>query len=320
MEISTIQDDNGLDGTHRELKRAPSAFASMSPYAALLITVGLVAAGAVACTAQSPSSAPDTVSGPMLVNTYSMDAQVDDATPDAQGSLSPKAYVGSPLCNAARWRGCYPDDLAPAKPSDCAMGSDGGTDDATAGSDNGLLACRVQPAHGDAGVQPGCASAGMSTDDGLCSDSADCAPGYECIARGVCRRYCCAGECASQDQFCDIQWMAGGNATRVPVCMPIRACALLPNAPDTCGRSESCAVVRDNGTAGCVANGGRQAGEECDTGHCARGLVCLGTPGARRCYILCRTAPGGTECASTPKQTCMGGLPLFPSPGVGICE
>jgi hypothetical protein len=239
--------------------------------------------------------------------------------PDA--SLKPaRPNVGSPLCNASRSFGCYPDDPTTANAQECGLAPDGGVYDASGGYDNIQLACRVAPAHRDAGPHPACAPAGTATDGMSCSASDDCEAGYECISDGTCRRYCCAGDCANRDQFCDIQQMSGSTAN-VPVCMPIHSCGLLDQLDaGSCPRSQTCAVVRDNGATSCVDPGPRRAGAECDTDQCARGLVCLGTSGDRHCYVLCHTALGATECASTTKQMCMGGLPLFPVPGLGICE
>jgi hypothetical protein len=97
--------------------------------------------------------------------------------------------------------------------------------------------------------------------------------------------------------------------------MPVQECTLLEILQ--CPAAETCAVVRDDGTTSCVAIGSALAGQSCETDHCAGGLVCLGTPGTRSCYVLCHT--GSTkECAGPEK--CQGGLPLFPDPGVGICQ
>jgi hypothetical protein len=292
----------------------------MSPRAFFLILLGVaVPVIAVGCTVQSdsPNAGPTTV-----VMSPAVDASVDDASPDVPTGAASKPNIGSPLCNAARWKGCYPDDPSTANAKDCSLAPDGGVDDASGGYGNAQLACRVQRAHGDAGVQPACTPSGSATDGDYCGDPSDCAPGFECVGSGVCRHYCCAGDCASRNEFCDIQPMASDLATKVPVCLPIHSCSLLnqSSTPDLCPTGETCAVVRDNGATSCVAAGKRQAGDECDTGHCARSLVCLGTAGDRRCYTLCHTAPGANDCASTPKQMCKGGLPLFPVPGIGICE
>jgi hypothetical protein len=245
----------------------------------------------------------------------------DSGVPLDAAVRAARPNVGSPLCNASRSFGCYPDDPSTANAKECGLAPDGGAYDAAGGYDNIQLACRVVPAHRDAGPAPSCSPAGAGTDGASCGASAECAAGYECTSEGTCRRYCCAGDCANQDEFCDIQQMSSSNAN-IPVCMPIQSCGLLDQRRDagSCPGGQTCAVVRDNGATSCVDLGPRRAGAECDTDHCARGLVCLGTSGDRHCYVLCHTALGTTECAATSKQICKGGLPLFPVPGIGICE
>jgi hypothetical protein len=230
--------------------------------------------------------------------------------------------VGSPLCNASVWMGCYPDNGKSARASDCNVSPDVRTYDGGGfGYDNAQAACHVQRANNDAGVQPVCTPSGAGTDGMACSQPTDCAPGYECVLDGRCQPYCCKGECAHSNLFCDIQPIAADTALKVPVCMPIQSCGLLDSDGGSCPTGETCAVVRaDTGATSCVAIGPRQAGEDCNTANCARGLTCLGAPGGKTCYILCHTGPRAAECASTPKQTCKGGIPLFPVPGVGICE
>jgi hypothetical protein len=120
------------------------------------------------------------------------------------------------------------------------------------------------------------------------------------------------------DQFCDIQPTTQASGVEVPVCMPIHpasGCTLLD--PTACPATETCAVVRDDGSTSCVAIGGAKAKEQCDTQHCAANLVCLGTPGSRTCFQLCLTA---TAEGCSANQQCQGGLPLFPDPTYGICQ
>jgi hypothetical protein len=167
-------------------------------------------------------------------------------------------------------------------------------------------------------VAPACIPAGLGIDGTLCDTPSDCAPGYECVGTDhkACRHYCCAGSAQAclLNQFCDIQQTVQTPSLNVPVCMPlIQPCGLVPN---TCLGQYTCAVVRDDGTKSCVAVGMATVGESCDTQHCASGLVCLGTAGARTCFALCTMRPG--QCP--PPQTCKGGPPLFVDPGVGICE
>jgi hypothetical protein len=236
----------------------------------------------------------------------------------------PPATQGSPLCNY-RGYSCYPDDALTAK--DCGLAPDGGVYEGGAGYDNVQLACRLQASTPNAtsgGVTPTCAAAGTAGDGSWCKSSSECAPTYDCVGAGTCQRYCCSGnvECVS-DQFCDIQPTIAASGLKIPVCMPVHpagGCTLLDST--TCPATETCAVVRDDGSTSCIGVGLKKAGEECDTDHCGEGLVCLGTPGERRCYQLCHTANTATvsECSAASQTACKGGLPLFPDPSVGVCQ
>jgi hypothetical protein len=288
--------------------------------AAALTGLSLIAFGC------SSASSPPEDGGPELPP-LSADADLDDGgtMPDVQARVT-KPAQGSPLCNASHWMGCYPDDSKSANAQDCNLAPDGGRYNPMAGYDNAQLGCHVARAPGDVGVAPICTPAGAGTDGMPCSDGTDCAPTFECVADGTCRRYCCGGQCpsptgsqsANSGSFCDIQTTAD-SALKVPVCIPLRHCNLLDTTGSgTCPTGTTCAVVRDNGATSCVATGPRQAGDGCDTDHCARGLTCLGNLGDRMCFALCHTASRNSECP--PGQSCTGGLPLFPIPDVGICK
>ncbi len=255
-----------------------------------------------------------------------------DAAVDA-GAVTP--YQGNPLCNASRATGCYPDDpITPMTAAACSA-------DAGSGDSGAALACHVEPMAGTVGAV--CLAAGSGYDDDPCSGPTDCASGFECVVRtgtaSRCRPYCCSGQsrCAADDdgggagEFCDIQATdpgPGGTSTKVPVCMPIHKCSLSTQVTAAsgaypCGPDDTCAVVRDDGATSCVAVGTAMVGDPCDEDHCAAGLVCLGTPGARLCYQLCTTPTSSLAplMACPPAQTCKGGLPLFPDTNdVGICE
>ena len=293
----------------------------MKSRAVLLVTAGLTLLG-VCSLGGTPGCSSEVDAANASVSTIVMPSggQGDDAggASEAGANGVPASQVaGSPLCNASTWMGCYPDDQHVARDRDCNQG--GGGADASSALENAPLACRVQPPSAGGAAAPVCVPAGSATDGMTCHGPADCAAGYECIGSGVCRRYCCAGDCSSQNEFCDIQVMAADSSTKVPVCMPVDSCGLLDQPSDAgpCPTNETCSVVSDNGTRSCVATGSGQAGDPCDTADCEAGLVCLGSAGARRCYVLCHTM-GSPECGH--KQTCKGGLPLFLVPGVGICE
>jgi len=220
-----------------------------------------------------------------------------------------------PLCATCPGGG-LPD--APAPASACGIAPDGGRYDPDAGLGGALVACHVAPG---STVNTTCTPSGPGRDGQSCSTGSDCAAGFECTAAGTCRHYCCEGDVAcGANSFCDIQPVAGAPSTDVPVCMPIDrpGCALLD--PQACEPDETCAVIRADGTTGCVAVGSAKAGESCETEHCARDLVCLGFGATlRRCYELCLTESGnGAQCPQN--LVCISTLPLFQDPRVGICQ
>jgi hypothetical protein len=316
---------NSVDSTARVTARIALGFGVDSVVAMVAMT-----ACAVSLTACSISFIADNASGPSgsdVVNPRDAgpnDATVDSGAPEAAAAdgTAASTYQGNPLCKASRLLGCYPDDtLSPMTANTC--GPIAGLNDSGA-----MLACHVEP--GAQGPHAVCLPAGTGRSGSACAAPTDCASGFECVGGGpmnVCRPYCCGGQdrCASDDagtgEFCDIQ-SAVPSQTSVPVCMPVRPCTLLNDADaahaDCMHRSETCSVVSDDGVTSCVSVGPVPVGGGCDTDHCAADLVCLGTPGQRRCYQLCLTMGGTSDCPST--QTCKGGLPLFPDPRVGICQ
>jgi len=298
----------------------------MTPRTLLLVTFALAAPAAAAvvvgCNVSAIST--DDVSGhPTVDAAYDPGMADGGAGSDGGTNTDPASnHIGSPLCNVSH-TSCNPDVLTTAQ--DCLLAPDGGPYSSTGGYDNAPLACHVPPSSGaavDAG-SPVCTPAGTGADGARCSTSTDCAPRYECVGagtEGTCRRYCCSGnvECGTSE-FCDIQPMAVASTTDVPVCIPISpdgGCRLLDDA--SCPSHETCAVVREDGSTSCVAVGAAKVGDPCDEEHCGPDLVCLGTPGNRRCYQLCHTADPAAACSAT--QTCKGGLPLFPDSSVGICQ
>lgn len=309
----------------------------MSPFARVLASSSLLAisaAFAAACSGASEDHTPE--AGLTVVTAYSPDAS-DAGTPEAtvgvEAALAAALpYQGNPLCNASRSTGCcYPDDPVNAQAcaqTACQTAPDGGT--AAAGSGAYIdvaLGCHVVPAGpspdasaGSATITPACLPGGRGLDGFPCTDPGDCAPSYECVGvTGSCQHYCCDGnDSCGGLQFCDIQHTFLSPQTSVPVCMPIQPCVLLDSL--SCPFTETCAVVRDDGSRSCVAVGDAGAGQSCETSHCARGLLCLGAPGARSCYALCHTAVTPTLNGCAPGEKCQGGLPLFPDPDVGICQ
>lgn len=228
-------------------------------------------------------------------------AYTDDTSPPAQ-------FRGSPLCQVTT--GCMPDDETPS----CENHVENGADAATA-----ELKCRIQV--GKSECVSGMDRAGV---DGVaCERGTECAPGFECVDSdrgGVCRRYCCsANSCSEQvsmsggPTFCDIQRMVDDSSHLAPVCMPLKKCKLLHDGD--CSTNETCGIVTDKGESGCVPTGNAAVGAPCDDEHCKEQLTCLGSPGDKRCFKVCRT--NGTDCGST--ETCTTNA-LFQNPAFGVCQ
>ncbi|HEY5242868.1 MAG TPA: hypothetical protein VIJ22_15420 [Polyangiaceae bacterium] len=300
----------------------------MSPRLAIFASLTLAILGpAAACNVATSVSASD-VMVPHPVGVDGGDAGASSS--DAGGELQNAAPTleGSPLCNTPLTGGsCYPDDPTTAKA--CGVAPDGGTYSASGGYDNAALSCRVVATTPDAtgtAQAPACAPAGNAGEGSWCKSSNECQAGFDCVGSGTCQHYCCSGnaECGPElpvavaDEFCDIQATTQATGVEIPVCMPIHpvgGCQLLD--ANACAETETCSVVRDDGSTSCVAIGGAKAGQLCEKDHCAASLVCLGTVGARTCYQLCETSTA-RECSTT--QQCKGGLPLFPDPTIGVCQ
>jgi hypothetical protein len=234
---------------------------------------------------------------------------------DDASTRAPIAFRGNPLCRVGE-DDCMPDD-------DGSRLSSGAEACATADDDSGdpgpAYGCRVTKESGE--LAPTCSEAFREGTDGAsCAGGDECAPGFDCVdgdSGGVCRRYCCVGTCNGHvaqnggNTFCDLQRLTD-TSQRAPVCMPIKSCVLLE--PGGCSDTETCAVVTQGGETGCVAIGPRQVGQTCDEAQCAAGLTCLGQPGNRKCYELCKV---GTACKSS--GTCMTSS-TFADPQFGVCQ
>lgn len=229
---------------------------------------------------------------PEDIPTGSVPVFADATAADAAAKVP---YRGSPLCHATK-DSCWPDDGA----SQC-----GGSPPPAA--DAGTSKDGAPPAYGDSCrvtlSGPTCTSAGATKDGATCTTASDCSAGADCVLRadgmGQCRRYCCGGTCANVGSpsggatFCDVVQLAEEASVKVPVCMPVKACKLLTTGQ--CETGETCAVASEDGVTSCVPTGSAQVDEACDETHCATGLTCLGKPGARRCFQLCRV---GGACGS----------------------
>lgn len=229
------------------------------------------------------------------------------------GAWKGATYRGSPLCRIGEGS-CLPDGDDKSTGLLCGDDADGGAPDGGATGQG----CRV--AEGTSGAPiPQCASVGDGADGASCQSGADCKAGFDCVEGergGQCRRYCCLGSCKGQASqnggatFCDVR-KAMGSMLALPVCMPVKTCKLLSGG--VCGDLETCAIVDSDGTAGCVPAGSARAGESCDAEHCAKGLTCVGSPGARRCLQLCeidKPCIGGLECKSAA---------FINDPKIGVC-
>jgi hypothetical protein len=280
--------------------------------------VGLVLVGAIlgACSSSAETSSAQRTTGPEAYDDESdagPAAPLSDAGSPADAlAPKPQATIGSPLC-AADKNTCFPDDefagSGKRRGGYTCSGAEGD------GGDAAPQTCRVVKG----GVQPACVTAGTGREEARCKVGSDCAAGFECVAPGVCRRYCCAGSCDSGNAtidsgrtFCNLE-PQHESQDFVPVCSPVKACQPL-EAKGGCDSGFTCAISGSSG-ASCVAIGKAQVGEACEKDHCGAGLTCLGSWGSRKCYQLCRV--GGTDC--TGGRACKSSSALS-FEGLGVCE
>jgi hypothetical protein len=238
-------------------------------------------------------------------------------------TIAPTAYRGNPLCHLSA-DACMPDDDGSRVTTGTVECTAKVAPDASLGADPSL-ACRIARDVKTGAIAPSCPPgkyAGLGTDGASCDVGDDCAAGYDCIVgdKGTksCRHYCCAGTCkghASQNgaaTFCDVQPLGDVNQ-KAPVCMPLKRCKLLGTGE--CSSNESCAIVTESGDTGCVGVGQQQVGDPCDEDHCAAKLTCLGQPGSRKCYKLCKMT--ASDCETS--QICATST-VFKDPTFGICQ
>lgn len=286
---------------------------------AFLALGACAAAGCSAMTTSADSEAPATPlqdqgssgGGPQVPSE-------DAATP----KVSP--YRGNPLCHADS-SSCMPDDDGYRRSvtnAECATAPPDAGDAGTA-AEFASKGCRIaRLASGS--IAPKCfALAAPSGGDGTsCEIGEDCAPGLDCVAGATgtksCRHYCCGGTCKGNlsngsATFCDVQSLVD-VPQKAPVCMPLKRCNKLLGTGE-CAANESCTVVTEGGDTGCVAVGDKQVGESCDESHCAAKLTCLGQPGARKCFKLCKVS--ASDCPSV--QTCVTSA-AFKDVDFGICQ
>lgn len=294
------------------------------PSKIVLATLALGASVALAagCSTQTSTETAGADPVPSLNDDRSANPPASAPSHDA-AAIAPAVYRGNPLCHLSPLK-CMPDDdgaRVTAGAVECTVKA---APDAGAGADPSL-ACRIARDASTGLVAPECPPgkyAGQGTDGASCDIGNDCAAGYDCVVgeKGTksCRHYCCAGTCkghASQNggaTFCDVQALSDVNQ-KAPVCMPLKRCKLLGTGE--CAANESCAIVTESGDTGCVAIGDRQVGASCDDDHCAAKLTCLGQPGSRKCYKLCKMT--ASDCESS--QICATST-VFKDPTFGICQ
>jgi hypothetical protein len=272
---------------------------SFRSIAALLATAAL-------CTAACGESSAELFAGDNSpsVQDDGADAGLRTSLAEDSAAAPVNAYRGNPLCRVMPTT-CMPDEDGyknDLKSAECTPQiGDGGADAAVA-----TVACRVTRAD-DGLVAPACLTATRT--------------GFDCVEGekgSACRRYCCLGTCSGQTSqnggatFCDVQKLVDANQ-KAPVCVPLKRCKLL--VPGECEANETCGVVDENGDTGCVGIGPAQVGQDCDETHCATALTCLGQPGNRKCYQLCKV--GSTTCASG--QVCKTSA-LFKDMSFGVCH
>lgn len=281
---------------------------SSIPLHRFVLLVATVALGAVACSNSEDASLfegrNDGTSGG---TNPTGPEEPPPPTPITSDGGPPKSqYKWNPLCHLEQNPVCVPDDDGRST----ALGPK-----CTTGDDHGCRLARNMTALG-----PAC---GPTTEKGLdgvaCQTGADCARGFDCVegTKGnVCRRYCCAGSCGTNtsqnggDTFCDVQKLVDPMA-KGPVCMPLKRCTLLKAGE--CADNETCATVGE-GRTGCVAKGEAGIGKSCDEQHCAAELTCIGVPGSRKCYQLCKVSASG--CPSN--QMCKTSA-AFSDSSFGVC-
>jgi hypothetical protein len=186
---------------------------SISLLAALIAPIAIAAgAGASGCASVESASlgTQDTTAqpGPSESDVDAADASTGISVSMDAGAKNTSRYTGSPLCHADSTT-CFPDGVSVGDAGAVTCGPSSGTPDASPTSvDSAMTACRVRDL-GMGGV-PGCTGAGPAAEGASCKTGAECAAGLDCVGDGnggVCRQYCCAGDCSGKSgtkTFCDI--------------------------------------------------------------------------------------------------------------------
>lgn len=287
-----------------------------------VLALGAGAAVAGGCANQTSSSFAESQPGAPLDDQGPNGGSSTPPAVDASFTAPPALFRGNPLCKVTDQ--CMPDDEGFRRTSGMLTCIPQLTDagDAAAAGERSPDACRI--ARDDTTIASLCieGGAGPGTDGASCEAGNDCAAGYDCVAgeKGTkaCRHYCCTGSCKGHSSqnggatFCDVQPLVDVNQ-KAPVCMPLKRCTLLENGE--CNANESCSVVTETGETGCVTVGDKQVGASCDEDHCAAKLTCLGQPGSRKCFKLCKV--NASDCG--PSLVCTTST-VFKDPAFGICQ
>jgi hypothetical protein len=143
-----------------------------------------------------------------------------------------------------------------------------------------------------------------------------------------CLEYCCQGndscstgfycsEEIARDYLADHPSASPSELRKVPVCVAAKGCDPLDpeQGANKCETGLSCAIVRSDGTTGCVAlpKDAAKLGASCKEVPCAQGYVCA--KAANTCMQLCHVASTTGECEG---GVCQGGSTNLPA-GFGIC-
>jgi hypothetical protein len=160
-----------------------------------------------------------------------------------------------------------------------------------------------------------CGVIGSAQNGEPCLSTHDCAAGFACVSKGVCRPYCCASsEACAPASYCAATPLAAADAPQasppqIPVCVPAEPCTLLDDK--TCAKAgQTCTIVRTDGTTSCIDPGPGKEDEACP---CAAGYFC--SAAQNKCLRLCRTKMP-SDCKAG--WQCMGGSKPYPA-GYGVC-
>jgi hypothetical protein len=166
-----------------------------------------------------------------------------------------------------------------------------------------------------------CVPSGLGADGSPCASVRDCAAGFACVGEqtGQCRHYCCSAtaQCDGPGTFCAERTLLDGTSNtplQVPVCTPGESCGLLEPYPCSapgcsCPSPTACAIVRGDGTRGCVTPGPGKLGDACP---CAAGYYC--SVATKMCLKMCKTDGIDMRCSPGKCQVAAG----FPQ-GFGLC-